>query len=356
MPWIGGAIAAGGSLLGGMFGSSSARSAAKKQARAMQAAVEEQKRQFNITREDQAPWMDAGESAVNRLSYLLGLGSAVPDAPSLNAIKAELRASGNYDGFEQGTPVYGRVDQYGVWRETPFGLPASPGSDRFTPETRYRFSDGSIGTASVQKISAANTAALNAEAQRIYEERLAAAEKANSDPAFGSLTRNFTMADFEADPVAQLGFEYGLNQGTSAINKRAAAMGGYDSGATLKALTRFGNDYGNTKANESYNRFVNNQTNLFNRLSGLSGTGQQSANFVGAAGANMASNVGNLYAGMGNARGAASIAQGNAWSNALGGVANALGNAWTQYQQPQNQGFYPGTYNGPVVYGTSYGE
>lgn len=342
MPWIGGAIAAGGSLLGGMFGSSSAKSAAKSQARAMQAAVNEQKRQFDITRKDQAPWMDAGGAAVNRLSFLLGLSD--PRGQTIKDITDQLLQSGKF-----GSPSQDITEEGEFYKTDYVGDDSERG---FTKQKLYRYSDGTIGTTPTRTKTTqgqVNWDALNAEAKRLWDEQA-------TDPSFGSLTRNFTMADFEADPVAQLGFEYGLNQGTSAINKRAAAMGGYDSGATLKALTRFGNDYGNTKANESYNRFVNNQTNLFNRLSGLSGTGQQSANFVGAAGANMASNVGNLYAGMGNARGAASIAQGNAWSNALGGVANALGNAWTQYQQPQNQGFYPGIYNGPVVYGTSYGE
>ena len=69
-----------------------------------------------------------------------------------------------------------------------------------------------------------------------------------NDPANADLTRQFTEADLAADVPFQKGMQFGLDQGTKGINERAIANGGYDSGATLKALTRFGNDYGNQQA------------------------------------------------------------------------------------------------------------
>lgn len=63
-----GAIIGGlGSIAGGLFGSSGAKSAARAQAAAQQAAIDEQRRQFDLTREDMAPWRAAGEGALNRL-------------------------------------------------------------------------------------------------------------------------------------------------------------------------------------------------------------------------------------------------------------------------------------------------
>lgn len=143
----------------------------------------------------------------------------------------------------------------------------------------------------------------------------------------GDLLKRFTMADRDADPVYQSGLEFGLNEGRKAIDSRALATGMYDSGATLKALTRYGNDYGSTKANDSYNRFNQDQTNIFNRLAGVSGAGQTATNAVTAAGANAANQIGQSIEGAGNSRAASVIGGANAWSNALGGVSSAIGSA-----------------------------
>lgn len=142
----------------------------------------------------------------------------------------------------------------------------------------------------------------------------------------GSLLRRFSTSDLNSDPVYNSGLQFGLDEGTNGINARAIATGGYDSGATLKALTRFGNDYGSTKANDSYNRFNTDNTNIFNRLSGVSGTGQTATNTVTAAGTNMVNNISNDITGAGNARAAGIVGGANAWGGALNGVSNAANN------------------------------
>ena len=148
---------------------------------------------------------------------------------------------------------------------------------------------------------------------------------AQADPSYGSLTRNFSASDLAADPVYNSGLQFGLDQGAQGINRQAAAGGSMLSGATLKALTRFGNDYGSTKANESFNRFNTNNNQNYNRLAGISGAGQQATNQVSAAGANMANNISQSQQGVGNANGSSYIAQGNAWQNGLNGAVSALG-------------------------------
>lgn len=142
----------------------------------------------------------------------------------------------------------------------------------------------------------------------------------------GSLLRKFNSTDLNADPVYNSGLEFGAKEGADGINARAIATGGYDSGATLKALTRFGNDYGSTKANDSYNRYNTDTTNIFNRLSGVSGTGQTATNAVTAAGTNMANNISNDITGAGNARAAGIVGGANAWGGALSGVSGAINN------------------------------
>lgn len=144
----------------------------------------------------------------------------------------------------------------------------------------------------------------------------------------GQFDRRFTQADMNADPVYQTGLKFGLDQGTQGINRQAAAGGSFLSGATLKALTRFGSDYGSTRANESYNRFNADQTSQYNRLAGLSGAGQQATNQVSAAGTNMANQVSQNQIGAGNARASGFMGQANAISGGL--------NSYLNYNQNQN--------------------
>lgn len=147
-------------------------------------------------------------------------------------------------------------------------------------------------------------------------------------PGYGSLTQPFTVADFYNDPVAQLSMKYGLQQGTQGINRTAAAAGNLNSGATLKALERFGTDYAGSQAGDAYNRFINNQNTIYNRFAGLAGTGQNAAGTVSNAAQNTGTNIANTLTAQGNARGAASIAGGNAWNQAF----NTIGNYYNQNQ------------------------
>lgn len=139
------------------------------------------------------------------------------------------------------------------------------------------------------------------------------------------LNRDFTMADFQqSDP----GFAFRMQEGQKAIERSAAAKGGLNSGATMKALARYSQDYASNEYQNAYSRFTNDRTNRYNRLAGLAGVGQQSVNQVGSYGSNAANNVSQNQMGMGNAQAANYIAQGNAVSNAGNGMANS----WMNYQ------------------------
>ena len=65
------------------------------------------------------------------------------------------------------------------------------------------------------------------------------------------LTRRFSLADFLKDP----GYEFRLAEGEKGINRAAAARGMWDSGATGKALTRYGQDYASGEYGNAYNRY-----------------------------------------------------------------------------------------------------
>lgn len=255
-------------------------------------ATAEQRRQYDLTRQDQKPFQETGVAANKRLAYLLGL--------STDSGAGGAGGSVNYDALRQQlAPQYTRQEKYTEQQQYPWSSDAG-----FYDVERTR--------------DITDQAGLDAEiARRMQADATQSANSAQGDSNFGSLLKRFSESDLEADPVYQSGLQFGLDQGTGAINARATQMGGYDSGATLKALTRYANDYGSTKANESYNRFNTDQGNIYNRLAGVSGSGQTATNQVQAAGTNMANNVSNLAVNAGDARAAGVVGQANAWGGAL---------------------------------------
>lgn len=113
------------------------------------------------------------------------------------------------------------------------------------------------------------------------EAGVSALSQIQSDP---NLFRSFNMSDYQADP----GYAFRMSEGQKALERSAAARGGLNSGATLKALTRYGQDMGSQEYQNAYNRFTNDQSNRFNRLSGLAGLGQTATGSITQAGQNYA--------------------------------------------------------------------
>lgn len=145
---------------------------------------------------------------------------------------------------------------------------------------------------------------------------------------YGDLSRKFSSADLNADPVYQSGLQFGLDQGVSSINARNIANGtGFDSGATLKQLTRYANDYGTTKANDSYTRFTNDQNNLYQKLSGQASTGLTGANTAANTGVASTNAITGAIEGGANAGAAGIVGGANAWAGGLSGAASSFGNS-----------------------------
>lgn len=287
--------------------SESADDAAAQQTGAVDRSIREQQRQQTIARQDSIPFLQTGTAANSRLSSLLGLdtrgGGRGPsiamagpisrddfDPQAYLAANADLAANAGDAHFVQ--DPYSHYLEYGM------------------KEGRQGYKFGDFQQASKEDVEAQ---------QKKLEEQQ---NKIQQSP----LLRKFTAADLEADPVYNAGLKFGLDRGTEGINARATASGMYDSGATLKALTQFGTDYGSTKANEAYNRFTNDQGNTFNKLSSVSGTGQVATGQVNASGMNATNNIGASMEGAGNARAAAIVGGANAWGNAGTNAVNAYGN------------------------------
>jgi hypothetical protein len=86
------AIGAGASLFGGIMGGKSAKKAAKKaaaaQERATQAAIGEERRQFDLTRSDFMPYLDAGKGGLAGLGDLVGVNGGDKQGAAITALQA----------------------------------------------------------------------------------------------------------------------------------------------------------------------------------------------------------------------------------------------------------------------------
>ena len=136
--------------------------------------------------------------------------------------------------------------------------------------------------------------------------------------AGGKYAKDFSMADYQADP----GYAFRLSEGMKGLNATAAARGGLISGNALRAATQYGQDMGSQEYQNAYNRYQTNRSNQLNPLQSLMGSGQTATNTLGTAGQNYANQAGEAYMGAGNARASGYVGSANAWQNALGGATN----------------------------------
>lgn len=322
---MGSAISAGASILGGMMGSDSAGDAADAQAASAEAAIKELLRIDKRTRSDTAPYRSLGESSANYLSHLLGVdpySDALRNGGfTLNDL-VQLDDEGNFirnDALMALSPEYAKAySLYDEWHRGAFGH-----SPNAYDGTGSFLADGQQGVLNeLEKMG--GLAKLNELAK-------ARAEQMRATSGYGSLLDKFSAKDLARDVVYNTGLQFGLDEGNKAIERRASAFGNYDSGATLKALTRYANDYGTTKAEGAYARFMNDKNFTLGALSGGVTTGQNAVNTDAQTGANIAQAVAGAQMGAGNARAAGIVGGANAWGNALGNV----GNIYNQYQTNQ---------------------
>lgn len=143
--------------------------------------------------------------------------------------------------------------------------------------------------------------------------------------ALGTLAaENDTALDqskIQMDP----GYQFGLQQGQQAIDRKTAAGGGRISGAALKEAAQYGTDYATTGYSAAYGRANQARTDRLNRLAALAGVGQTATQNIGALGAQNAGANSALMVAAGNNSGAAQLAQGNIWGKAGNQIAALYG-------------------------------
>lgn len=65
------------SIISGILNAKASKKASSEQAASEAAAQAEMRREFDITHEDQAPWLESGRRALSQLNTLLGLGAPI---------------------------------------------------------------------------------------------------------------------------------------------------------------------------------------------------------------------------------------------------------------------------------------
>ena len=165
-------------------------------------------------------------------------------------------------------------------------------------------------------------------AQRASEQQAAQTAQARADlqpwRASGERANNklsSLMGLDGSDPTAELqatpGYQFRLSEGMKGVENSAAARGSLLSGGALKALQRYGQDFAS-----------NEYQNLYNRLSGMSTTGQNAAAGQGSASQQFGNQQAQNTIGAGNAMASGAVGSANAWGSAIGQGVNA-------YQQNQ---------------------
>ena len=196
--------------------------------------------------------------------------------------------------------------------------------------------DSSQQADSVQSASNAQQAATNAaiaEQRRQYDLTRGdyAPYREAGTKALGQLQGEMGTMPTSQDVMNSPGYQFGLQQGQQAIDRKTAAAGGRVSGAALKSAAEYGTNYATTGYNAEYQR----RQDRLNRLASLAGIGQSATGSSAAAGANMANNVSGSLSSQGDATGAARIAQGNIWAN-NGNQLAATAQNWARGYQSNN--------------------
>lgn len=94
-----------GSVVGGITGGTAQAKAAQKagdlQYQAAMAGIDEQRRQFDLSRADQMPWLEAGKGALGGIQDLLGLSGADEQQSAISALRDSPLFSSLYRAGEE---------------------------------------------------------------------------------------------------------------------------------------------------------------------------------------------------------------------------------------------------------------
>jgi len=146
-----------------------------------------------------------------------------------------------------------------------------------------------------------------------------------SAPGYGQYAKDFSMADYQADP----GYAFRLSEGMKQLGHQAAARGGAISGQTMTGLQDYAQNSASQEYQNAYNRYQQNRTNQLQPLGNLMSSGQAAANQQSNAAGTYGANAAGTMTSAGNVAGSAQL-------GAATTLGNALNTGATAYQNQSN--------------------
>lgn len=132
----------------------------------------------------------------------------------------------------------------------------------------------------------------------------------------------FTPEEFMANKDPS--YDWRLQQGLDSLKAQGLAGGSYGSGNMASSLMGLGQNMASQEWMNAYNRWLNQESTLYNRLAGLAGSGQTQSQQLANLGSQYAGNLGNIAMNNANMQAAAGMSGANSWTNALSGAADQL--------------------------------
>ena len=136
-------------------------------------------------------------------------------------------------------------------------------------------------------------------------------------PGYGALNAPFTADTFKQFSPA---YQFQLQQGQQGVLNADTSSQGALSGAALKDLTSFNQNYANTAFNNAFNQYQTQQSNIYARLAGLTQIGSSAAANLGAQGVQLAGQQAQSAQNIGTAIAGGQVGAANAYSGALAGL------------------------------------
>lgn len=164
-----------------------------------------------------------------------------------------------------------------------------------------------------------------------------------SSADYGKYARDFSMADYEADP----GYAFRLSEGLKQLGSQARAQGGAGGGRTMMGIQKYAQGLASQEYGNAFQRYQTNRANQLQPLGNLMSSGQAAASNQAAGAGNYATNAGNTMMAAGQAIGAGQLGAANTLASGLGTAASAYQNQtnftnWLNRNQPTpSYGYVP---------------
>ena len=167
-----------------------------------------------------------------------------------------------------------------------------------------------------------------------------------SAPGYGQYAKDFSMADYQADP----GYAFRLSEGLKQLRGAAAARGGAVSGSTMKGIQDYAQNSASQEYSNAYQRYQTNRANQLNPLGSLMSSGQAAANQQSGAAGTYGANAAGTITNAGNVAAGAALGGATTIGNALSTGASAYANQsnfanWLA--QNQKTAINPSAYTNP---------